>query len=388
MTTRLFDFAVVGAGAAGSRAAELLATRGAAVLLLDPKAPWEKPCGGGLTAGALRHTPELRELDPEMHAVRAIKIISPARFSVVLPLRTPYHVISRLRLSQWGLERARRAGATFRPVGTATVGRVRDVWILTDTRGAVHRARWLIGTDGATSRVRRQLAPHFRPELAPTRVVYPQAGVTSGCAVFQIISEAKGYLWDFPRPGHHSIGVGVAPRMLVRDGFDRIIADYRRLDAGDESEAPGAGTVIATSLWHAGGFDDLGARNYALVGDAGGLADPALGEGLDQAFRSAALAVAAFDPTAGFSGYPDAARRSFAAECRRGRALRRWLYRGGLADWVVRRAQSSPRAARALAALVYSINEHESILECLVRAALLPHRSANDRGIAREHDSL
>ena len=44
------DVLIAGAGPAGSRAAELLARRGATVVLLDPRAPWEKPCGGGLTA--------------------------------------------------------------------------------------------------------------------------------------------------------------------------------------------------------------------------------------------------------------------------------------------------------------------------------------------------
>lgn len=40
LTTKI---AVVGAGPAGARAAELLSTYGADVVLLDPKAPWEKP---------------------------------------------------------------------------------------------------------------------------------------------------------------------------------------------------------------------------------------------------------------------------------------------------------------------------------------------------------
>ena len=37
---------------------------GAEVVLLDPKAPWEKPCGGGITAGTIREVPELAELRP------------------------------------------------------------------------------------------------------------------------------------------------------------------------------------------------------------------------------------------------------------------------------------------------------------------------------------
>ena len=80
-----WDVVVSGAGPAGSRAAELLAARGASVLLLDPRAPWEKPCGGGLTAAALRHTPELHELDAETQVVREILAAAPGGASVVVP---------------------------------------------------------------------------------------------------------------------------------------------------------------------------------------------------------------------------------------------------------------------------------------------------------------
>src|SRR5207253_4688672 len=45
--------AVVGAGPAGTWASILLAQRGHSVTLIDSQAPWEKPCGGGVTAKAL-----------------------------------------------------------------------------------------------------------------------------------------------------------------------------------------------------------------------------------------------------------------------------------------------------------------------------------------------
>src|SRR5690606_37568305 len=54
---------IIGAGPAGARAAELLAAGGWEVLLFDPKAPWEKPCGGGIPAHGFIHFPELRELE-------------------------------------------------------------------------------------------------------------------------------------------------------------------------------------------------------------------------------------------------------------------------------------------------------------------------------------
>ncbi|HZD05559.1 MAG TPA: FAD-dependent monooxygenase, partial [Longimicrobiales bacterium] len=76
MSGRSIDthIAVVGAGPAGARAAELLATAGADVLLLDPRAPWEKPCGGGLTLSTFRDVPELEDLAPLMRAVGRIRV--------------------------------------------------------------------------------------------------------------------------------------------------------------------------------------------------------------------------------------------------------------------------------------------------------------------------
>jgi flavin-dependent dehydrogenase len=47
------EIAVVGGGPGGSWAAILLARRGHTVTLFDPQAPWEKPCGGGVTFRAL-----------------------------------------------------------------------------------------------------------------------------------------------------------------------------------------------------------------------------------------------------------------------------------------------------------------------------------------------
>ena len=52
------EVGIVGAGPAGARAAELLAGFGVDVVLFDPRAPWEKPCGGGLTASAFDAVPE------------------------------------------------------------------------------------------------------------------------------------------------------------------------------------------------------------------------------------------------------------------------------------------------------------------------------------------
>jgi len=363
-----WDFVVAGAGPAGSPVAELLSEQGYSVLLLDPKAPWEKPCGGGLTAAALRHTPELRELASQTVTIRELLVVAPSGVSVVVPLRNPYEVVSRLTLSRWGLERAQAAGARFLPIAAQTIKRDPDGWCVTDSRGSQHRARWLIAADGAASRLRGELAPRLRPELAPTRVAYPHFPNMSGRAVFAFLRTADGYLWDFPRTGHHSVGIGVAPGTFARTPLDEAIAQYRLAEVGDHGPVEQRGAVIATSQWVSGRFSDLGGRDYALLGDAAGLADPATGEGIDYALRSAALAAQTFRPDRGFERYPAAARRAFAAEMRRARLIRHWLYRPGLADALVRRARCSPRWALLLMALVDAINEHGSLRGALVRS--------------------
>lgn len=366
--TPVWDIVVVGAGPAGSRAAELFARAKKSVLLLDPKAPWEKPCGGGLTAAALHHTPELRELAPEALAVRELLVVGPRGSSVVIPIRHPYLVVSRLRLAQWGLERARAAGVRFVSAWAREIERQDGVWRIADSLGDEHHARWLLAADGATSRLRLRLAPGLRPELAPTRVSYPGQGAPDGRAVFAFLPVAQGYLWDFPRPGHHSVGIGVAPGTFARPDLDGALAQYRMAEVGEDRSVDERGAVIATSNWEQGRFRDLAGPGFALLGDAAGLADPATGEGIDYALRSAALAAASFDESRGFEGYPAAARRAFRKEMRRARLIRGWLYRPGLVERLVHRARRSPRAALLLMSLADAVNEHGPLSNALFRA--------------------
>ena len=67
--------------------AERFAKPGADVMLFDPKAPWEKPCGGGLTAAALRHTPVPLELEDEFTEIEKLLVVAPGGANVVTPLR-------------------------------------------------------------------------------------------------------------------------------------------------------------------------------------------------------------------------------------------------------------------------------------------------------------
>ena len=77
MTSERFDVLIVGAGPAGSFAAERLARKGVRVALFDGRPANEpKACGGGVTSKALKAWPHL--LEAVGRTVNEMELYSPA----------------------------------------------------------------------------------------------------------------------------------------------------------------------------------------------------------------------------------------------------------------------------------------------------------------------
>src|SRR5207248_2071681 len=104
--------AVVGAGPAGAWASTLLARRGHSVTLIDSQAPWEKPCGGGVTAKALS-TFGIFETDLPRNNIEQITIYFGDTRSVTVTPKEPLAVVSRRELGQYLMEEAGKAGVFF-----------------------------------------------------------------------------------------------------------------------------------------------------------------------------------------------------------------------------------------------------------------------------------
>src|SRR5262244_630468 len=104
-----FDLLIVGAGPAGSFAAELLARQGARVALFDGRPPGEpKACGGGVTAKALKAWPHL--LDAVGRTIHELDLYSPSGKHLHLKLDEPFAIYSRNAFDTFLRERAREAG--------------------------------------------------------------------------------------------------------------------------------------------------------------------------------------------------------------------------------------------------------------------------------------
>ncbi len=292
-----FDAIVVGAGPAGSTTAYSLAREGARVLLLDKAAfPRDKPCGGAISARAMRELP----IDPQPvveHIVDRMELSFRGRRRFVRGGCSPLaYMTQRRRLDRFLIEHAVVAGADFRD--GADVSEVSE-------RGARVDGRWidselLIGADGANGPTARSL------DLADGRVygvalegnlahdlVDPERWRSTG--LIELGTIPGGYCWVFPKGNHVNVGVGgwesTGPTLRTRlrelcerRGFDhsklRDVRGYRL-----PGRRPGAALARGRAL---------------LIGDAAGLLDPLWGDGMYAAFVSSRLAAgAALDLLAG-----------------------------------------------------------------------------------------
>lgn len=357
------EIGIVGAGPAGARAAELLAARGADVVVLDPRVPWEKPCGGGLTPTLFDEMPELEEIRPLTRPVGLVRVEMGNDIGFEVEIERPICIVSRTDLGRWQLDRALAAGASHVAAQVRDITRARGGWLLDTEQGSLAVAT-LVGADGAASIVRRSAACGLRLEPLAARVEYPrEEGPFPATLVLRFYPGRVGYLWDFPRLHERSVGMEVASGSASRTLVDSALDEYlgSTLDGGGARARARVGAIIGSAPLRPGRFARMAGDDFALLGDAAGLADPFTGEGIRNALRSATLLAAAYA-----SGerdwtrrYARSARREFATEIAVAALLRRVLSESRVGAALVERAPTSDGSYAFVAATLDALSAHD-----------------------------
>jgi geranylgeranyl reductase family protein len=323
-----YDVIVVGAGPAGTAAAYDLAAGGLSVLLLDRAAfPRAKPCAGGLTVKAYRAlrydvAPVVQRVCRHMVVARDLKRQRTLTVDVPLVFMT-----RRMELDHFCLNRTLQAGAAFEVVKEIASVTEQKGYVEIATGKTMLRSRFLIGADGANSRIRRWCAPFpaFLRGFAIEAQV-PLRDAMEHQMTFDFGQVPWGYGWVFPKADHVNIGLYTC-RPAVRLKTRRLSAYF------GERIGPGTPEKVAAHAIGLGGWGYVPDSNRIfLVGDAAGLADPLLGEGLHNAIRSGQAAAGAIIAAEnGLSGSPLASYRDLLAPIRDdllwASRTARWFYR-------------------------------------------------------------
>jgi geranylgeranyl reductase family protein len=347
------QIAVVGAGPAGALASALLAKKGHDVTLVDSQAPWEKPCGGGVTAKALTHFAFLGDNLPQKHIDR-ITIYFGDTQSVSVTPRQPLAVVSRRELGKVLLDEAVAAGAHFLKDRVTLIESRNNRWVLR-TRETEFSADYLVGADGTTGIVRRTVGKAFAPEDLSVTLGYFIPGDPPPHMKIFFVPELEGYIWSFPRPGHVSYGLITrsGPAWTVR--ARELLGNFIEADLGSDvmAQAEFYSAPVPCLSPRAWRKNSIAGDRWALLGDAAGLADPITGEGIHFALRSAELLAENIDQP---GQYAAAVSNDIGRELARAARMYKTFYRGRFlgGDFRKRTVQLSSRS-RTLGAILGNI---------------------------------
>lgn len=353
-TCEKFEVLIVGAGPAGSFAAEHLARAGVRVALFDGRPADEpKACGGGVTSKALKAWPQL--LGAVGRTIDEVEMYSPAGKRLRLKLDEPFAIYSRTAFDSYLRERARQSGASVFNERVSFKARASEEadWIVRNRAGVEWSAPLLVAADGANSAIAKKLAGPLPPAEMEVAFGY-RAPLPAGEAAPTIIAflpRWAGYAWAFPRVDHLSFGIATSQDAFDHKALDRMLWDFmigyyrmredetahlwraRAKDtARDEVIKEKLASVIeryaaripglAAETWDT---RRAAGNGWALLGDAAGFADPVTGEGIYYALRSAELFAQAY--LAGRpADYENLWRDDFGRELKRASEMRKRFY--------------------------------------------------------------
>ena len=398
-----FDVLIVGAGPAGSFAAELLAKGGAHVALFDGRPEGTpKACGGGVTAKALKAWPQL--LNAAGRTISELDLYSPSGKKLHLELDEPFAIYSRVVFDSHLRDRARDAGVQIvsEKVSARKAKRLAKGWHLKDDNGGEWHGSLLVGADGANSGIAKMLAGSLPPsdmEVAfGYRAPLPLSEVAPTVVAF--LPRWIGYAWAFPRPDHISFGIATTQDAFEHQPLDdllwRFMVGYYQQCEGanikywtNEQETPESARVRKhlheTAERYAARIPGLAAttwekrkvcgEDWALLGDAAGFADPVTGEGIYYALRSAELFAEAY-----LAGRPQTYearwRENFGADLSRAAQMRRRFYGNfwgaPFTERMIEFARGHRGVKRVLGDLVAGEQGYVDLKKKLVKSAFRP----------------
>lgn len=301
-----YDIVIIGAGPAGSTAAFILAGKGFNVIIIDKrKFPRKKLCAGLLTWKTIKTLEEIFKTD--LNYLKSHGVINYQSEKYIIynkkgelirgKLKFPYHFVDRKIYDKFWLDKARKAGAKILIEEKVLSIDIKNSRVETDN-GNIFKARFILGADGVLSRTRNALnkagliSDKWTAGLATALEIFIPR---QGCPAFHdypIIYFGYipwGYAWSFPGAENQVLGICGLNRK-VKAQFKGCFYNFLKNQPVSESKDL---NLKGHPLPYGNYLTKPGHNNILLLGDACGLADPLLGEGIYYAHKSGELAAKA-----------------------------------------------------------------------------------------------
>ncbi|HXZ23290.1 MAG TPA: geranylgeranyl reductase family protein [Methanomassiliicoccales archaeon] len=270
---------MVGAGPAGSTAAEHAALAGASVLLLEKRPIIGVPvrCGEFLphvdeVKGIF---PDAKEIEPLFDLPSSLNLLNTTEIRIYSPrMRAsdiPFQGFTTDRAAFDGhlAERARKAGATVL-VGTKAIG-LEGTTVITD-KGR-YQSRVVVGADGPLSMVAKSVGFERSWDLCPAHSALDPRDFDPVPEMYFGAVSPGGYAWVIPKTHGANVGLGVSRRYAKKSlkGYYDDFVKLRKLVPG-----PPNGKMVPMS----GPIGQTVKGNVLVVGDAAGQVMPVNGGGI------------------------------------------------------------------------------------------------------------
>ncbi|NPA51545.1 MAG: NAD(P)/FAD-dependent oxidoreductase [Aquificae bacterium] len=293
----MFDVVIIGGGPAGSTAGIVLADFGFDVLILDKsRFPRDKLCGGALT-----YKTELLLKQLKIEDYHNIIDYKTDQYSILWKKERLFEGYSKYKFSfvkrreydYFLLKKAKQRG-----VKVLENEKVVDIDFdknqIKTLSGRTFRYKYLIGADGVYSVVRKLMEKrsiikkqNWKENLANAIEIYIDKKflkdkITKPQIIFGYVK--WGYSWIFPNKDRVVVGIGglISKNKNLVDNFYSFLYDF----APDYKSDRLMGHPIPFGNF----IEEPVFKNVLLVGDAGGITNPASGEGIYSAQKSAQLA--------------------------------------------------------------------------------------------------
>ena len=288
------DVAIIGAGPTGTVCGYLLKKAGVNCVIVDYATfPREKICGGGLTPKAYEL---LQELMPDLHydyqGVSHFKLMMDGKTLCEVDIAKELRMVRRKDFDNEMLNQFLAEGGNLLKDSFSRFEEQNDGTILVTLKsGEQLLCNYLVGADGANSKVRKQVTGRrFDNTLWMEQYVAKGANEF----VFEFSNRYKrGYYFSFPNLDWDTIGMGGAYSSAdeIRSRLGRN--SVRKSVSVNDAALKGAFIPLETI--------ESGKKHVILIGDAGGFANKLTYEGLYYAFATGRNAYKAIVEGTGFA---------------------------------------------------------------------------------------